>query len=271
MQKRYLKTPDREIHIVSGHVSAGKSTWFKYLSCLPQYQEPRVFKTSTDSVRVHHYANRLSPPAEDNADGHLALYLHLTNWETCVYNDELLYVDTERAILVGQVQTALLDTVVRSRKLHQRKLVAMVERVQEGVYHIEAQTAIKKDLLPPSPPPRVNLRVAMFFCDFEAARRRMLARFKEGTAEATAMLPLAESILPFEVPVDYPFLAINTSDESSEATKRREQEILDFFVAKKAPGDKLLAERAKEARDTIGATKRAMRKWLQSNRLEVHV
>ena len=259
---KQLIAHDREIHLLTGHVSAGKSTYFRFLSELPAYQGPKVFKTSTDTVRVWHYANRISPPAQDNALGHLALYKALTPWETCVYNDELLYVDAERAILVDEADRVLLDTVVRSRKLHQQKLVDMVKRVRHGVCQIEKELATKRGMLPPNPPSQVNLRVVLLFCDFETARRRMLARFEHTVKEEEALIPLAESILPFETPVAYPFFAVNTSDESPAATKKRRQEIMNF-LAGRITDEALMAKRREEAKQCIAASKRAARKWLK--------
>lgn len=248
--------------MLTGHVNAGKSTYFGFLSKLPEYQGSDVFKTSTDTVRVRHYANRVSPPAEDNTLGHLALYNLLTNWETCVYNDELLYVDTERAVLVDQVNKVLLDTVVRSRKLHQRKLADMVKRVEYGLRRIEKELAAKRGVLPPDPPSKVNLRVVLLFCDFETARRRMLARFEHAVEKEQALVALAESIIPYEVPTAYPFLAIDTSDESSSASEKRKLEILDFFAGH-APDLSLMAARAKEAKQCIAAAKITARKWFK--------
>ena len=90
----------------------------------------------------------------------------------------------------------------------------------------------------------------------------MLARFEHTVKEEQALIPLAESILPYEVPIAYPFLALNTSDESPAATNTRKQEILDFLAAQK-PNLSLMSTRAEEAKKCIAAAKRAARKWLK--------
>ncbi len=70
-----------------------------------------------------------------------------------------------------------------------------------------------------------------------------------------------ESTMGFQIPRAYPFLAINTSNESSAADENRKQEIVRFFTGDDPP-PKLMEDRAREARRCIADIKRNTRKLM---------
>lgn len=257
-----MATRDREIHLVTGHNGAGKSYYFQYLSSLPEYQGPRVFIASKDTVYVRYYAERTGKQVENNQSGYLAIYNTITQQDR-FYTDELLRVDTERAILVNKAERVLLDVVMRTRLIHQKPFVAMVKKTERWLRLIEIDLAKLQGLLPPYPPSSVNLRVVFLFCDFETVQRRLTERWKNLPNDHKLPPSFVESTMGLQMPTAYQFLALNTSELGLVAGDRRKQEIKNFFAGK-MPAPELIKSRAEEAKFCIMATKREIRKLLHS-------
>lgn len=253
-------TSDREIHILTGHMGSGKSHYFKFLSSLPEYQEPGILKLNKDTLLVRYFGWRTGIPVEDNADGHLAVFNVMTPRER-FYATKLLWVDTERAILINRVKKVLLDVSMLTRNGMQRPFMAMVKEVDRWLDLIEDDYAKIKGISAPNPTPKISVRAVLLFCDFTTIRRRMAERWPN-LSRNELPVPLVETILRFELPKLYTFLAINTSNESPSAEDQRRREIRNFFAGIE-PDSGLMKMRVREAQRCITATKKEVRKFLK--------
>lgn len=253
---------DKDINVVSGHMGGGKTMWFKFLTGLPENQGPDTLAFTRDDLVVKYFGKRAEGTSpEDNSQARLlAIYNKMTNQER-LYIDEILRVDTERAIIVEDKKRVIFDAGMSSRELHQKPFKAMVEKVQALIGVIDTERAAKQGLLPPDPASKINLRVVILYCDFETVRRRMAERWPHLSSNELPP-PIIETLPKYPMPIDYPFLAINTSDESPDAHNKRKQEIMDFFAGRITDSD-LIAARAQEAKQCLEAHKREIQKFLK--------
>lgn len=250
----------RYINIISGHMGAGKSFYFKLLTSLPENKKRWVLTLSKDEVIAKYFGNRTPEwPADDFSQEHmLAIFDKMTPQER-IYAEELLRVDVERAILAGGFDKIFLDASMRSREKHQESFVAMVRKVERLLGLIAGENADRQGLLPPVPAPRVELQVVFLYCDFETLRRRMAARWPDLPPDQIPP-PVLETFPGIELPEAYPFLAVDTSDETPDAERRRIEKIKNFFSGRLADNT-VLINGVKDAERCIAESKARMQEF----------
>ena len=255
MQK--MSPDERSIRVFFGQSGSGKTHFFNVFRQDPGYQHPHGWAKSVDDIRVQYFGKRIGLNAGvGHADERQmrALYDQCTAKENN-YAYTFLFQDAERALIVDGVKTVLIEANLRSFVRDYDLLVALVGNVRGAIQRIDNEPALKQGMLPPDPPSELHLQTVLLFCDLatilERRRRRPYQNYEEN------LHAFARQVVTFQFP-NFPFLAVDTSDESPEAEVKRLAEITDFFAGRECGS--LMATRAEEARNSLAAMQMEVRK-----------
>jgi hypothetical protein len=174
-----------------------------------------------------------------------------------------MYQDIERALIIDNAKIVLAEMLLRTVRLHQMPLLAMVENVQATLGEVERQRALRQKITLPHPSSSLTLRVVLLYCDFATAMRRVRRRMY--AERETATVPFAETMAHYEFPRGYPVLAVDTSDEEPEAEAYRLKEIKKFFAGEPFDAAELVL-RSREAQQCIADLKEKLLKILTSEK-----
>lgn len=249
---------DRFLRVVFGPSGAGKSTICDALKHPANIYyggvNPHRKSFSVDDTRMEYYGKRIGHQEGKTYEERLRLLYDVCTPYENAYAYTLMFQDIERALILDGAHSVLMEGNLRTPDTY-LSLTATVVRVQDALREIERQSAARRGEPAPAHPVSVHLRAVFVFCDcrtiLERRRRRPYPDQEEN------FRAFARQVLAFQFP-DFPFLALDTSDESPEAGQKRLEEVVGFF-ANPEPDVRLLIAREDAARACMAAMQEELR------------
>ena len=207
----------RKLILVCGLSATGKSRGADYVMNLFPREDPRFF--DMDEVREKTWGERAK---------------NLTS-EEHRFKNKLTRNEVQKAFVLG-ARIVVLNMVMPSKNSHQKPFVEMVRETERMLSQIEFEREVGG--WDPGPHPdaykiTIDVRALWFDCDQETARKRLEERAKNPhVSDLTDIKIWLRNKATFEPPdgENYPFIRVDTTDESVDAEQRRQTAIKDFVI-----------------------------------------
>ncbi|OGN02472.1 MAG: hypothetical protein A2655_01985 [Candidatus Yanofskybacteria bacterium RIFCSPHIGHO2_01_FULL_43_42] len=207
----------KKLILVCGLGTTGKSYWSNIIMALLAPSNPVLI--DLDEVRNRYWGDRA---------------LTLSD-EEHIYKNKLTRQEVQRAFIVDRANVVIVNMTMLTKEGHQKPFMQMIQETEEILIRIEVESALKNLRIVPAVVTPINVRALWMDCDLEATRRRLQARQSSHSVVASDVLDIKvfeHGRKRFEPPDGeyYPYLRVDTSDESPEADRKRLVEIFDFVV-----------------------------------------
>ena len=211
---------ERKVILLSGINFTGKTWHEKHVIALPEADAPVL--VDMDVIRANLYGTR--------PDKHITKTEHLYKNE-CVRNEVL------RHLVLG-AQSVMVNSVMQTRRLHQKPFVDMIRRASDYVSDIEREQALHD--FRDDPEAEVTFRPVVLYCSLDVLKSRIARKGADRRESKTLVFDLAamsNSVLPYEHPVAYSPLYLDTSDESAVAHASRIEDLQAYLSTGIRPAD----------------------------------
>lgn len=153
------------------------------------YESDRTHLVDLDEVRIANWGRERQLTDEEH-----------------LFKNEILRLEVKKKFLIHQARIVVVNATMLTVERHQRPFVQMAREIG------------------------AEIAAVLFTCSFETSKRRIEVRSMEPVLSDVVSVSVFEhGRKQFEPPVLYPFIQIDTSDESALADERRWQEILEFL------------------------------------------
>ena len=151
---------------------------------------PRNYGVDLDEVRVENFGRERRLTDEEH-----------------LFKNELVRIEVKKRFIIDKAETVIVGAVMLTIRNHQLPMVEMAESLEAKIYGL------------------------WFVCSSEASEQRLAARRSDPNTlcDVTTMEGLEKGAKRFEPPALYPFIQIDTSDESPEADAERLRQIFEFI------------------------------------------
>jgi len=218
---------DRYVNVISGLPRTGKTTLLENITGKPEYKGAVI-------VRMDEVGNLLWRERQAVRKG--STDTELTPTEK-VYRNEATRNEIKKQLIVKNAGIVFSEMPLLTRQYHQRPLVEIVSSAEWYIQGIEKDIANRNS--PPSPvnPSRVHLNVVLLYASPDIVRERV-EKDKENPrskSDAGHINIFLDAALKFEFPDCYPYLLVDTTDESLGADQQRIEEVIAFLMGSISP------------------------------------
>lgn len=199
----------KKVFLFCGLGTTGKSYWTNRV--LKRVSNQRnIIVVDLDQVRIQNWGNHKLSDAE-----------HL-------FKNKLALIEVQKAFVVQKAETVILNMTMLTQKKHQVPFIKMLQETQEILGKIKNGTA--------SNPTKYSIEILALWmdCNFAATKRRIRARqinLGDTVSNVVDVAVFERDKARFEPPDGnlYPYIRVNTSNESRQADLKRQKRIFKFL------------------------------------------
>lgn len=191
---------DRTVILVCGLGTTGKSYWTKMIAAFLNDMKPQI--VDLDEVRTANWGQQ-----------------HLSDIEH-VFKNELTRMEVKKKFVIDKARVVILNMTMLTEEKHQKPFVEMLEDTSRVLGEIEGE------------PVKIKIKAIWMDCDYKTTVRRIERKRQDpdNISDVIDVSVFENGRRQFEPPGKYyPFIKIDTSDESPEATIQRAKEIFEFI------------------------------------------